>query len=205
VIKGLFTASRFVIGLAVVATFAGSVVLLVSATFAVGRIIRVEIESIGAPVPTPIPIATPAAGKSRRGLESDEASQSVNQIVAHVDHLGVQFIEITDIILLGTVLYIVSLGLYQLFIDPVVKVPGWLRVRDLSELKRNLISVTVVLLGVTFLGEVVDWNRKDINIVFLGVAVALVVAALGLILYLTPSHSAGESKPLQDEPEAASQ
>ena len=35
----------------------------------------------------------------------------------HIDRLAVELIEITDIILLGTVLYIVALGLYQLFID----------------------------------------------------------------------------------------
>jgi uncharacterized membrane protein YqhA len=178
VIKGLFAASRFVIALAVIATFAGSVVLLVSATLAVGRIIRLQIETFNTVDP------------------KQKDVDPVNQIVRNLDHLGVQFIEITDIILLGTVLYIVSLGLYQLFIDRDVSIPGWLRVRDLAELKRNLISVTVVLLGVSFLGEVVDWNHRDSNIIFLGAGVALVVAALGFILYLTPAHT----EPEVDEP-----
>ena len=54
-------------------------------------------------------------------------------------------IEITDIILLGTVLYIVALGLYQLFIDHNLALPRWLKVNDLTDLKRDLIGVVVVL------------------------------------------------------------
>ena len=96
-----------------------------------------------------------------------------------------ELIEITDMILLGMVLYIVSLGLYQLFIDPSISVPRWLRVNDVADLKRDLINVTVVLLGVSFLGEVVNWDGSR-DILSLGAAVALVIVALGLIMWLTP-------------------
>jgi uncharacterized membrane protein YqhA len=71
-------------------------------------------------------------------------------------------------------------------------VPPWLAVGDLGDLKRDLLSVTVVLLGVTFLGEVVDWNGES-DILRLGAAIALVVAALGVIIWLTPkSHDEGD-------------
>jgi len=104
----------------------------------------------------------------------------------HIDRLAVDLIEITDIILLGTVLYIVALGLYQLFIDHKVALPPWLKVSDLTDLKRDLIGVVVVLLGVSFLGEVVNWDGEN-DILLLGAGIALVIAALGFILWLTPS------------------
>jgi uncharacterized membrane protein YqhA len=164
-IKTILASSRFVVGIAVLATFAGSVTLLVISILTVARVIWDEIATISA----------------------DRVS------ARHVEHLGVQFIQITDIVLLAIVLYIVAIGLYQLFIDPHLPLPKWLRVHDLIELKRDLISVTVVLLGVTFLGEVVDWDGES-PILFLGAAIALVVAALGFILWLTPNAPSHEDE-----------
>ena len=43
--------------------------------------------------------------------------------VEGVKHLQVVFIEMTDVFLLGTVLFIVAFGLYQLFIQPDLPVP----------------------------------------------------------------------------------
>jgi len=52
--------------------------------------------------------------------------------------------------------------------------------------------VVVVLLGVSFLGEVVNWEG-DANVLPLGAGVAFVIAALGLILWITPKkHGHGE-------------
>ena len=48
---------------------------------------------------------------------------SVDAVLAGVKHASVAFIELIDLILLGTVLYIVAIGLYQLFIDPELDLP----------------------------------------------------------------------------------
>src|SRR3954454_15467544 len=157
VLRNLFGASRFVIGLAVTGAFLGSVLLLVMSTVTVIHLAWREISEFN---------TDNLGGK-------------------HLDRLGVELIEITDMILLGMVLYIVSLGLYQLFIDNTLAVPSWLRVTDIADLKRDLINVTVVLLGVSFLGEVVDWDGMT-DILSLGAAIALVIVALGLIMWLTP-------------------
>jgi len=157
VLRNLFGTSRFVIGLAVAGAFLGSVLLLVMSTLTVVRLVWREVATFDAE----------------------------NLTGHHLDRLGVDLIEITDMILLGMVLYIVSLGLYQLFIDPTLTVPHWLRVNDLADLKRDLINVTVVLLGVSFLGEVVDWDGST-EILALGAAAALVIVALGLIMWITP-------------------
>ncbi len=95
--------------------------------------------------------------------------------------LSVEFIELTDLFLLGTVLYIVGIGLYDLFVDPGLPIPAWLHIDTLDDLKGKLIQVIVVLLSVTFLGRVVE-STGDENILELGAAVALVIGALGLML-----------------------
>ena len=161
--RKLLGGTRHVIALAVFATFLGAVLLLVGSAIAAIRLVWNEI--------------------SVNGFESFS--------VHHVDHLGVQVVKLTDSILLGTVLYIISLSLYQLFIDDTIPVPKWMRVHDLMELKRDLVSVTVVLLGVTFLGEVVDRSSDD-NILPLGIAIAAVVIALALFNWLSPRENADE-------------
>jgi uncharacterized membrane protein YqhA len=157
-LRNIFAASRFVIGLAVIGSFVGSAILLVIATVTLFSIAWNEIVN----------------------FEPDNLSGH------HIDRLAVDLIEITDIILLGTVLYIVALGLYQLFIDHNLALPRWLKVNDLTDLKRDLIGVVVVLLGVSFLGEVVNWEGSS-NVLPLGAGIALVIAALGFILWLTPA------------------
>ena len=159
-VRNVFAASRFIIGLAVLGSFVGSAILLVIATITLFRIAWNEIVNF-----------------DPDNLESRPS---------HIDRLAVNLIEITDVILLGTVLYIVALGLYQLFIDHKVALPPWLKVSDLTDLKRDLIGVVVVLLGVSFLGEVVNWDGEN-DILLLGAGIALVIAALGFILWLTPS------------------
>ncbi len=87
------------------------------------------------------------------------------------------FIEIADLFLIGTVLYIISLGLYELFIDDNVKLPKWLEIHTLDDLKYKLVGVIVVVMGVVFLGHVVKWNGET-EIAYYGAAIAFVVAAL---------------------------
>ncbi len=58
-----------------------------------------------------------------------------------------------DIFLLGTIMLMTSVGLYQLFIKPDMELPEWLVVTDLEQLKFNLLAVIVVMLAILFLGE----------------------------------------------------
>lgn len=46
-------------------------------------------------------------------------------------------IEAVDTFLLATVFYIMSLGLYELFIDSTIPVPPWLEIKSLDDLKSN--------------------------------------------------------------------
>jgi uncharacterized membrane protein YqhA len=95
--------------------------------------------------------------------------------------LAVSFIEIIDVLLLGTVSYITAMGLYELFIDEHLPTPTWLHITDIDDLKAKLIGVVVVILMVVFLGQVVNWDGQR-NLLFLGAAIALVIGAATLFL-----------------------
>jgi uncharacterized membrane protein YqhA len=84
--------------------------------------------------------------------------------------------------LLSTILYITSLGLYRLFIDPKLPLPNWLVIGDLNDLKERILGVILVLLAISFLGYVVDWHFGDYSIVALGVAIGLVLFAIAYSL-----------------------
>ncbi len=94
----------------------------------------------------------------------------------------VTFVEIVDVFLLATVLYIIAVGLYELFIDDKVDVPAWLEIHTLDDLKDKLIGVVVVVLGVNFLGQFVAWDGQSSGILAGGLAVALVIGALTFFL-----------------------
>lgn len=107
---------------------------------------------------------------------------------------SIGFIEVIDLLFLGIVLYIVALGLYHLFIDNTMRLPRWLKVEDFEELKVILISVVIVILAINFAGAVVEWDGSA-EILHLGLGIALVIAAIGLILYVrkVPRSHEGES------------
>jgi uncharacterized membrane protein YqhA len=95
--------------------------------------------------------------------------------------LALEFIEIVDLFLLGTVLLMISLGLYELFINSDLKLPEWLQIRTFDDLKLKLVGVVIVVLAVLFLGHVVAWNGER-DLLRLGAAIAAVIAALTYFL-----------------------
>jgi uncharacterized membrane protein YqhA len=105
-------------------------------------------------------------------------------------HLQVVFIEMTDVFLLGTVLFIVAFGLYQLFIQPDLPVPSWLRIHSLDQLTERLIEVVGVLLSVTFLAFAVE-GVMEASLLEFGASVAVVIAALSLLLVVTHRRPGG--------------
>lgn len=105
--------------------------------------------------------------------------------------LSIEFIEIVDLYLLGTVFLIISVGLYELFIDSNVNLPGWLEIKTLDDLKNKLIGVVVVVLAVLFLGQVVVWDGTR-DLFGYGVAIALVIAALTYFLGLQISKKSAD-------------
>lgn len=97
----------------------------------------------------------------------------------YTKEIVVSFIELADVFLLAVVIYIIALGLYELFIDSNLQLPAWLRFNSLDDLKYQLVGVVIVVLGVLFLGRSIQ--ATDSWELFLqGAGTALMIAALSL-------------------------
>ena len=95
--------------------------------------------------------------------------------------LAVGLIEVVDVFLIAITMYIIGLSLYVLFVDDTLPLPSWLKVRDLEDLKANLVSLVIVVLAVMFLREAVAWGGSD-DILSFAAALALMIAVLVLFL-----------------------
>ena len=113
-------------------------------------------------------------------------SAVVNSITTETTLKGsiVDVLIAVDAILLGTVLLVIGYGLYELFIDPELKVPVWLRVRDLDDLKSKLIGVVVVIVAVAFVGLFVDSPRAA-EVLSYGLGAGALVAGLAVFALAT--------------------
>jgi uncharacterized membrane protein YqhA len=138
------------------------------------------------------------------GYGAVEIVELVGKAVAHeVDSkmaktLALGFIEVVDLFLLGTVLYIIALGLYELFIDDRLTLPHWLEIHTLDDLKDKLTGVVILVMGVLFLGQAVTWDGQR-NLLPYGAAIALVITALTFFLSNRPRKShAGDAEDAED-------
>jgi uncharacterized membrane protein YqhA len=105
------------------------------------------------------------------------------QVTSH--NLGFLLL-LTDLFLVGATLMIAAFGLYDLFITridtgPSLRLPGWLRMHDLNDLKARVISMIILVAAVTFVDVAVQ-SKAELNTLYLGAAVALVIAALTAFL-----------------------
>jgi uncharacterized membrane protein YqhA len=96
---------------------------------------------------------------------------------------------LTDLFLVGATLMIAAFGFYDLFVTRIdaggqsLRLPGWLRMHDLNDLKARVISMIILVAAVTFVDVVVESKGGDVDTLYLGAAVALVIAALTAFLY----------------------
>jgi uncharacterized membrane protein YqhA len=90
-------------------------------------------------------------------------------------------IKLVDLVLLATVLQVVAIGLYALFIESDIPVPRWLRTDDVDDLKHKLAGIVVVMLGVLFLEQVINAPSGG-ELLSLGIGVAAVILALSYFM-----------------------
>jgi uncharacterized membrane protein YqhA len=121
-------------------------------------------------------------------LKPGEQAMSQNEMIG-------KLIKQADYALLATVLYVLALGLYSLFVDDRVPMPSWLRIHDLGQLKELLAGVVVVAIAVIFLGQALTWDGTT-DLLAPGLASAAVIAALALFLW----QAARERQTAGDEP-----
>lgn len=85
-------------------------------------------------------------------------------------------LEVVDTFLIGTVLFIFSIGLYDLFIYK-LDLPEWLLIDNLSKLKAKLSDVIILFMAVKFLKRLID-GKSAIDTLYVGLAVAVVAGVL---------------------------
>lgn len=103
----------------------------------------------------------------------------------------VEYIEFADFFLLSIVLYIMSTGLYSLFIDSDVEMPDWLEIHTLDDLKEKLVSVIVVVMGVYFLGRLIHGASAQ-DLLCMGVGIGAVVLSLAyFVRHVMVAHKGG--------------
>ena len=95
-----------------------------------------------------------------------------------------ELIELIDLFLLGTVLFMTSVGLFELFVDPEISIPGWLSVANLDQLKFNLVAVIVVMLLVFFLGAAAAGGASGLDLLAYGGGIALVILAASVAVFI---------------------
>src|ERR1022692_2791440 len=110
---------------------------------------------------------------------------SVIDIARHPFPVGHQ----VGLFLLGATLLISALGFYELFIreihvDGVGRMPAWLEMRDLNDLKGRVIAMIIMVLAVGFVELALD-SQNGLQVLEIGGGVALVIVALTAFLRLT--------------------
>ncbi|HET9091918.1 MAG TPA: YqhA family protein [Acidimicrobiales bacterium] len=99
--------------------------------------------------------------------------------------IGLFLVEI-DLFLIGATLLIAAIGFYELFISRVDtgrfrRLPAWLEMRDLNDLKARVIAMLVLVASVSFVELVVDVERAT-RVLEVGGGVAVVILALTAFL-----------------------
>lgn len=97
--------------------------------------------------------------------------------------LRTEALEMVDIYLVATVLYVISMGFYQLLLAPDIPLPRWLVVRSPADLESKLIGVLVTVMGVEVLVTLNSWNGTS-NLLAYGITSALVIAALAFYVWV---------------------
>ncbi|MDP8922096.1 MAG: YqhA family protein [Chloroflexota bacterium] len=100
--------------------------------------------------------------------------------------LTVEFLEVVSLMLKAVIFYIIGVGLYSLFIAP-LNVTTALGIETFNDLEIKIVSVIIVIMGVTFLEHFILWDQP-VEIVLFGVSLSLVVAAL--VFFSNHSHRA---------------
>jgi uncharacterized membrane protein YqhA len=88
----------------------------------------------------------------------------------------VKLLDVIDIYLLGAVLLILAVGLVELFVTS-VRLPAWLEIHSLSDLKGKLIDVIQMVAAIKFLEKLVT-AEEALDVLWYALAVSIVILAL---------------------------
>jgi uncharacterized membrane protein YqhA len=121
---------------------------------------------------------------------------SAQQIFDHPFPVGKKvglFLLDIDLFLIGATLLIAAIGFYELFVGRIrshraVRVPPWLQMSDLNDLKARVISMLILVAAVSFVELAVD-SPNSLQLLQFGGGVATVIVALTIFLRFGPGGS----------------
>ncbi|MFN8474764.1 MAG: YqhA family protein [Anaerolineae bacterium] len=118
--------------------------------------------------------------------------------------LRISVIEAVDVILVATVLFVIAFGLYQLFVDPALRLtlPRWLQVHAINELEARLAGMVVVVLGIIAMTRALD-SHAEVSAAAGALAIAAVIAAISFFLYQEGRHRDAATTPTESAATAA--
>jgi uncharacterized membrane protein YqhA len=108
--------------------------------------------------------------------------------------ITVDLLEVVSTMLKAVVFYLVGVGFYSLFIAP-LNLTAALGIRSFNDLEIKVVSVVIVIMGVTFLEHFIRWNQAVETLLY-GVSFAVVVAAL--VFFQMHSHRAAREDEHED-------
>lgn len=106
------------------------------------------------------------------------------------------FLTEIDLYLIGATLMIAAFGLYELFVSKVgraggkrpLPLPAWLEMEDLDDLKARVISMIILVTSVTFADVLLEFH-DELDVLYLGTGVAVVIVALTVYLRFGSSYN----------------
>jgi uncharacterized membrane protein YqhA len=100
------------------------------------------------------------------------------------------FLIVMDTFLVGATLMIAAFGFYELFVvkddntSDALWLPGWLRMRDLEDLKVRVVSMLILVAAITFVDRTVE-SQEEQETLFLGIGISIIIAALTAFLWFS--------------------
>ena len=94
-----------------------------------------------------------------------------------IKQLAVTLMNYVDLFFIAAAFYLISAGLYKLFIDENIKLPAAISVNSFDDLKKILIRVAIVVLTILFLEKAIKWEGGW-EIAGFGFACAFVIIAI---------------------------
>jgi uncharacterized membrane protein YqhA len=100
-------------------------------------------------------------------------------------------VDIVHFFLIGTILFLTSLGFYQLFFQ-VLPLPEWLKMNNIGEMELSLVGLTIVVLGVNFLSVI--FEQQELNLAVYGVGYSLPIVALSYFMKIRSEIKSNKSE-----------
>lgn len=96
----------------------------------------------------------------------------------------VDLLEVVSVLLKGVVFYLIGVGFYSLFIAP-LNVAAALGITSFNDLEIKIVSVIIVIMGVTFLEHFIRWDQAVETFLY---AVSLGVVVMALVYFQKQNH-----------------